>query len=308
MAMINTLCATLPFSLISPSNTWQLKCSHSCTNIHFSLDGTKVILSSKTNDRQARQLGVKCKALRDGSQGTGTDTVYQGVYGPWTIESSDKLEVTLYRGGLVTSALSFIAAASSAFLPDDSFARALLQQNLDTLYAVGAGSLGLSLVLIHIYVAPIKRTLQILWALGLLGSLATSLNLAQPAGEGLVEYVIENPVAVWFVGPLFASLTGLVFKEGLCYGKLEAAALTFVIPTLLLGHLTGLMDDKAKLGLLGVWMALFAVFASRKFTQPIKDDIGDKSIFMFNAKSEEEKAVFLRQREEQIAQSATKDL
>ncbi|XP_057874158.1 uncharacterized protein LOC131080078 [Cryptomeria japonica] len=207
-------------------------------------------------------------------------------------------QVTLYRGGLVTSALSFIAAASTAFLPDNSIAKALLQQNLDTLYALGAGSLGLSLVLIHIYVTPIKRTLQILWALGLLGSLATSLNLAQPAGEGLVEYVIDNPVAVWFVGPLFASLTGLVFKEGLCYGKLEAAALTFVIPTLLLGHLTGLMDDNTKLGLLGVWMALFVVFASRKFTQPIKDDIGDKSVFMFNAKSEEEKAVILRQREE----------
>ncbi|GLJ44585.1 hypothetical protein SUGI_0937070 [Cryptomeria japonica] len=298
MAMINQLCATLPFSLISPSDTWALKCSHSRTNIHFSLDGTKIILSSKTNYRQARQLGVKCKALRDGSEGTGNDTVYQGVYGPWTIESSDKLEVTLYRGGLVTSALSFIAAASTAFLPDNSIAKALLQQNLDTLYALGAGSLGLSLVLIHIYVTPIKRTLQILWALGLLGSLATSLNLAQPAGEGLVEYVIDNPVAVWFVGPLFASLTGLVFKEGLCYGKLEAAALTFVIPTLLLGHLTGLMDDNTKLGLLGVWMALFVVFASRKFTQPIKDDIGDKSVFMFNAKSEEEKAVILRQREE----------
>ncbi|KAH9329099.1 hypothetical protein KI387_001207, partial [Taxus chinensis] len=214
--------------------------------------------------------------------------------------------VIFYRGGLVTSALSFIAASSSAFLPDDSFARALLQQNLDILYALGAGSLGLSLVLIHIYVTPIKRTLQIFWALGLVGSLATSLNLALPAGEGLVEYVIENPVAVWFVGPLFASLTGLVFKEGLCYGKLEAAALTFVVPTLLLGHLTGLMDDKTKLGLLGVWMALFLVFASRKFTQPIKDDIGDKSIFMFNAMSEEEKAAFIR-KQEQTAQSVTRD-
>ncbi|KAH1140765.1 hypothetical protein AAZX31_10G283400 [Glycine max] len=30
-------------------------------------------------------------------------------------------------------------------------------------------------------------------------------------------------------------------------------------------------------------MTLFVIFAARKFTQPIKDDIGDKSVFMFNS-------------------------
>nr|ABK26458.1 unknown [Picea sitchensis] len=100
---------------------------------------------------------------------------------------------------------------------------------------------------------------------------------------------------------------GIRQSRGLCYGKLEAAGLTLVIPTLLLGHLTGLMDDQFKLALLGIWMALFTVFAARKFTQPIKDDIGDKSIFMFNALSEEEKAAFLRKREEQIGQNFIRD-
>lgn len=33
---------------------------------------------------------------------------------------------------------------------------------------------------------------------------------------------------------------------------------------------TGLMDEGTKLTLLGLWMALFVVFAGRKFTQPIK--------------------------------------
>ncbi|KAH7421235.1 hypothetical protein KP509_13G047300 [Ceratopteris richardii] len=36
-------------------------------------------------------------------------------------------------------------------------------------------------------------------------------------------------------------------------------------------------------------MALYSIFTARKFSQPIKDDLGDKSIFMFNALSEEEK-------------------
>lgn len=121
----------------------------------------------------------------------------------------------LYRSGLVTAAASFVLASSAAFLPDDSTFSDLIKGNLNLFYAVGAGGLGLSLYLIHIYVTEIKRTLQALWAVGVLGSLATYLTFAHPTGKHLVEYVVENPTAVWFVGPLFASLTGLVFKEGI---------------------------------------------------------------------------------------------
>lgn len=185
-------------------------------------------------------------------------------------------------------------ASSTAFLPEESWVSEIIRQNLDLLYTLGAGGLGLSLLLIHIYVTEIKRTLQALWALGVVGSLATYVCLAQPSGENLVQYVVDNSTAVWFVGPLFAALTGLVFKEGLCYGKLEAGILTFIIPTVLLGHLTGLMDDGVKATLLGFWMALFVIFAGRKFTQPIKDDIGDKSIFMFNSLPEEEKQALVK--------------
>lgn len=63
---------------------------------------------------------------------------------------------------------------------------------------------------------------------------------------------------------------------------------------------SGLMDETVQLGLLAAWMALFALFASRKFTQSIKDDIGDKSVFMFNALSgDEQQALLLRLQEQQ---------
>ncbi|KAG6429313.1 hypothetical protein SASPL_107362 [Salvia splendens] len=259
-------------------------------------------------------LSVKCQAVGEQPEST---AVYPGVYGPWKVESSDVKEVVLYRSGLVAAASSFVAASSSAFLRNtDSGLSELIGRNLDLFYGVGACGLGLSLYLIHIYVTEIKRTLQALWAAGALGSLAAYAALAQPAGKSLVEYVVENPTAVWFVGPLFAALTGLVFKEvsvvvnqvkfmsnayfaSLCYGKLEAGILTFIIPSVLLGHLTGLMDEGTKLTLLGVWMALFVVFAGRKFTQPIKDDIGDKSVFIFNALPEEEKEALIRRLKEQ---------
>lgn len=228
-----------------------------------------------------------------------SELVYQGAYGPWTVESSDIQEVILYRSGLVTAATSFVIASSTAFFHDPGTVHDLISSNLDLFYCLGGGGLGVSLYLIHIYVKEIKQALQALWLIGALGSVATYSLLAQPLGKTLVEYVVENPATVWFVGPLFAALTGLVFKEGLCYGKLEAGVLTFVIPALLLGHLSGLMDDGTKLTILGFWMALFVVFAGRKFTQPIKDDIGDKSVFIFNALTEPEKAALVEKLEEQ---------
>ncbi|CAL5349609.1 hypothetical protein CsSME_00036609 [Camellia sinensis var. sinensis] len=263
-------------------------------------------LSSWSYSRGASSIAnksIKCQAAGESSDTTTTTSVYQGFYGPWTVDSSDVREVISYRSGLVTAAASFVIAASTAFLPDNMSFTDLIKQNLDFFYALGATGLGLSLLLIHIYVTEIKRTLQALWALGVLGSLATYLSLAQPTGHNLIQYVIDNPTAVWFVGPLFASLTGLVLKEGLCYGKLEAGILTFVIPSVLLGHLTGLMDDGVKVTLLGMWMALFVIFAGRKFTQPIKDDIGDKSVFMFNALPEEQKKALIEKLEQSKVQS-----
>ncbi|KAK9751214.1 hypothetical protein RND81_02G250600 [Saponaria officinalis] len=224
---------------------------------------------------------------------------YQGVYGPWTIEPSDVREVVLYRSGLVVAATSFVVASSAAFLPESFMLRDLVDSNLDLLYLFGAAGLGVSLYLIHIYVTEIKRTLQALWLSGSVGSLLAYFTLARPAGLGLVHYVLHNPAAIWFIGPLFASLTGLVIKEGLCYGKLEAALLAFIIPTCLLGHLTGTMDDGVKTCLLGVWVAFFAIFSARKFTQPLKDDIGDKSVFMFNALPPEEKAARIEESRQQ---------
>lgn len=258
--------------------------------------------SSVSPSRHAHRSFTGIRASNSSSSSPpSSPEVYRGVYGPWSVDSADVREVVLYRAGLVTAATTFVAAASTALLPDDNAVKSLIQSLYDPLFVIGAGGLGASLFLIHIYVTPIKRTLQALWAVGVLGSLGIAVNFAAPVNQGLVEFVLNNPPAIWAVGPLFASLTGLVFKEGLCYGKLEAAALFFVIPSVLLGRLSGLMDDEVQLGLLAAWMALFAVFASRKFTQPIKDDIGDKSVFMFNALPEDAKQALLQQLQEQQA-------
>ncbi|XP_073145791.1 uncharacterized protein [Henckelia pumila] len=263
-------------------------------------DTGSLFLCQNSGNRSKTELGAVGEGGSSSeSSETPSEIVYQGAYGPWTVESSDIQEVILYRSGLVTAATSFVIASSTAFFRDPGTVHDLISRNLDLFYCLGGCGLGLSLYLIHIYVKEIKQALQALWLIGALGSVATYALLAQPSGTSLVEYVVENPAAVWFVGPLFAALTGLVFKEGLCYGKLEAGVLTFVIPALLLGHLSGLMDDGTKLSILGFWMTLFAVFAGRKFTQPIKDDIGDKSVFIFNALTKPEKAARVQKLEEQ---------
>jgi uncharacterized integral membrane protein len=65
---------------------------------------------------------------------------------------------------------------------------------------------------------------QVLYALGLLGGCWLALSQQDP----VVVHVIQSQWATLFVGPMFASVTALAIKEGLCYGKLEAALLALV--------------------------------------------------------------------------------
>ena len=48
----------------------------------------------------------------------------------------------------------------------------------------------------------------------------------------------------------------------------------------LAGHLTGWVPPAGERALLATFTALALVFAARKYTQAVKDDIGDKSVFM----------------------------
>lgn len=81
-----------------------------------------------------------------------------------------------------------------------------------------------------------------------------------------------------FIAHAFA---GVAIKEGICYGKPEAAALAALMPLLCLTHLSGLAPAEVEGGLLAAVCLVAAVFAGRKYSQAIKDDIGDKSVFVY---------------------------
>lgn len=213
----------------------------------------------------------------------GNSEVYEGMYGPWSVTEDDLREVAAYRAGLTVAATALVLGALPALAPDSAL-YPLLRDYGDALCVSGAAGLGVSLTLIHIYVTPLKRFVQGLYGVGSMGGL----YLMATQEESLPLYVMHHPGAMWLVGPFFAAVTGLAFKEGLCYGKAESAALFFVVPTLCLAHLSGACPDSVERLLLAAFAGLVAVFAARKYSQNPKDDIGDKSVFTFKALAPEE--------------------
>lgn len=202
--------------------------------------------------------------------------VYEGQFGPFTITDTDRQGVRFYRAALMVAALSF--AIGSGWLlwqgPDP-----IVLRGLTPLYTIFCAALGISLLLIHIYLVPLHRALQAFWAIGV----GAAIVVAHASPDPFVVTVYQEPIALIGVGFTFAALTGVFFKEAFCFNRLETKLLTPLIPLLILGHLSHLLTPTAEQVLLGIWALLFLVFALRKGFQAIPADIGDKSVFAYLA-------------------------
>lgn len=197
---------------------------------------------------------------------------YQGQFGEYTITKDDRLEVIIYRGGLVLAAVSF-AIASNLFFARGSMALPAITP----LFALFSLGLGISLVYIHIYLKPLHRVLQAFWVIGTIATVA----IASQINEPLALYIYDHPLTLFGTGFTFAALTGIFFKEAFCFNRMETKILTPIIPLLLLGHMAGVVPVAMEQVLLGIWSIGFSVFAIRKMTQEIDPDIGDKSVFVY---------------------------
>jgi uncharacterized integral membrane protein len=202
--------------------------------------------------------------------GDGQHAWIEGVYGPFRITDRDRREVLAYRLSLLTAAMAQAAL--------------LLQWQLRGGQAVWpwllplAAGIGLALRWIHIYPRPLHRALQLLWLLGCggLGLLAWRVGPTAMAAT-----LATDGRWIWAVGPLFAALAGVGFKEFFCFRRPEAIGVTLLLPLALLGQLSGLLPPLLVGRLLGIEAALLLLLCLRKFPMAAAADVGDKSVFAF---------------------------
>ncbi|MCW9681183.1 DUF2301 domain-containing membrane protein [Dolichospermum planctonicum UHCC 0167] len=197
--------------------------------------------------------------------------IYQGQFGEFTITQSDRQSVIMYRTGLMIAALCFALGSSLVLISPQP----AVIQAITPIYTCFSLALGISLLTIHIYMKFLHQILQIFWIIGSISALI----FAHSDSQSFAITVYNQPLTILGIGFTFAALTGIYFKEGFCFNRLETKILTPIVPILLLGHLTGTLSTQTEQILLATWTICFLIFAVRKIIQPISPDIGDKSVF-----------------------------
>ena len=196
------------------------------------------------------------------------DPVFEGAYGTYTITAHDRREVLGYR-----LALTAVAVAQLALLAQW---RLLGPGTLWPWLLAMAAGLGLALRWIHIYLRPLHRLLQLFWLAGCLGGLALALRVG---AAGLLPALAAQPLWILAIGPFFAALAGVGFKEFFCFRRPEAIGVTLLLPVALLGRLVGVLGAESTVALLAVQAGLLLLLCLRKFPMPAAADVGDKSVF-----------------------------
>mgnify|MGYP002654440974 CR=1 FL=1 len=197
-------------------------------------------------------------------------TSFEGVYGPFSITADDEREVLGYRLALFTAAVAQVAL----LVQWRQLGSAWLWPWLLPL-VIGVG---LALRWIHIYLRPLHRALQLFWLIGSLGFVALAIRSGPNA---MADAVAADPRWIWAIGPFFAALAGIGFKEFFCFRRPEAIGVTLLLPVALLGALSGAVPPMATAALMGLEAALLLVLTLRKFPMPAAADVGDKSVFAY---------------------------
>ena len=209
--------------------------------------------------------------------------IYQGQFGEFIITKDDRNGVILYRASLLIAAICSGVGILATLLP-----HTVPFGLLSALYAGFSLALGVALAMIHIYVKVLHRALQVFWAIGTLVAVVLA-AIAFQNHQSLALYVAQHPTSILGIGFTFVALNGIFFKEAFCFNRLETKFLVAIVPSLLIGHLLGIVPVEIEKLLLSAWAVLFTIFALRKCVQNIPDDIGDKSVFEYLEREENQK-------------------
>ena len=198
------------------------------------------------------------------------DPQFEGVYGPYTITSIDRREVQRYRISLLVAGLAMTAGLVHWWQFGDRWAWVWLVPLM--------AGLGLALHWIHIYLRPLHNALRLFWLTGCLG---WGLLLMQAGPNKALTTLVEQPLWILAIGPLFAALAGIGFKEFFCFQRPEAIGLTLLLPIALLGRLVGIISTSLCAAFLLIAGLLMVLLALRKFGMEAAADVGDKSVFAY---------------------------
>ena len=198
------------------------------------------------------------------------DPQFEGVYGPYTITSIDRREVQRYRISLLVAGLAMTAGLVHWWQFGDRWAWVWLVPLM--------AGLGLALHWIHIYLRPLHNALRLFWLTGCLG---WGLLLMQAGPNEALTTLVEQPLWILAIGPLFAALAGIGFKEFFCFQRPEAIGLTLLLPIALLGRLVGIISTSLCAAFLLIAGLLMVLLALRKFGMEAAADVGDKSVFTY---------------------------
>jgi len=194
----------------------------------------------------------------------------KGVYGDFIVTSNDKKEVLFYRLSILFCGLFFSIGIAQWFTNGS---------HQIWIWLLGMSiSMGLSLKWIHIYLRPLHQTLISFWVLGCIGFAILTYYFGL---TNIIYGLRENPKSILLIGPLFAALTGIGFKEFFCFRRIEAIGITIFIPIALIGYLTELANERFTFAMLLISSLLLLLMGIRKFNLPAEADIGDKSVFDF---------------------------
>ena len=194
--------------------------------------------------------------------------VHQGMFGEFTITERDQREVLTYRLALSAVALGELALLLQWY----SWGPALAWPWL----LLMAAGLGLALLRIHIYLRPLHLALKAFWLLGCLGGLLLAFRVGP---DQMLPVLARQPLWILAVGPFFAALAGVGFKEFFCFQRPEAIGVTLLLPLALLGRLAGVLGPELTMALLALQAGLLLLLCLRKFPMPTAADVGDKSVF-----------------------------
>ena len=159
-------------------------------------------------------------------------TEFEGVFGKYEITKDDIQEVKNYRVALFIASVSLFAGISQWLIFGPQWIWIWI-----FLIAV---SFGFALQWIHIYLKSLHNLLKILWLLGVIGIAFLAIRF----GLNEIIFIIKNN-HLWAIaiGPLFASITGVSFKEFFCFRRPEALVLTLLLPISLIGYITNTISE-----------------------------------------------------------------